>query len=198
MQTIRSRSSTCCRRPRRKNLRSGRVAGAAEHTSSDPRPSDDAAAGDTGRVRTTAACTNRADSRDDDCAEGHRFARSSPEPPSPPEPEPTQAVAVETLPILVEEPTSGEALSAPRAVAPRVLDPDRPRLEVDIIVDDTLDDSPLAFEANVPQLTDGLSPDTHHRAPPPLPPMRPPPSTPSPRGSSAPTRKHPRRDDALF
>ena len=93
-----------------------------------------------------------------------------PKPPSPPAPEPTQPVAVETLPILVEEPTSGEALSAPRAVAPRVLDPDRPRLEVDIIVDDTLDDSPLAFEANVPQLTDGMSSDTPHRALPTPPP----------------------------
>ena len=102
--------------------------------------------------------------------EGADSPLSIPEPPSPPEPEPTQAVAVESLPIVVEEPTSGEALSAPRAVAPRLLDPDRPRLEVDIIVDDTLDELPLAFEANVPQLTDGMTPDTHHRAPPTPPP----------------------------
>ena len=55
--------------------------------------------------------------------------------------------------IVIEDTTSAAGLSQPREVAPRLIDPDRSRLEVDVIEDHFVDDEPLTFEADVPQLT---------------------------------------------
>lgn len=99
---------------------------------------------------------------------------SSPEPPVlPPMPEtaPTEPTwpesakpESESAPVVIEDLTSAAGLSQPRQVAPRVVDPNRDRLEVDVIVDELDDDEPLTFEAEVPQLTTA---STAEPAPPP-------------------------------
>lgn len=71
-----------------------------------------------------------------------------------PEPETVQP---EHGPVVIEDLTSAAELSPPRHVPPRVLDPDRSRLEVDVIVDEFADDEPLRFETQVPQLTTSSS-----------------------------------------
>ena len=55
--------------------------------------------------------------------------------------------------VVIEDTTSAAGLNQPREVTPRLLDPDRSRLEVDVIEDHFVDDEPLTFEADVPQLT---------------------------------------------
>ena len=62
---------------------------------------------------------------------------------------PTQDMSL----VVIEDTTSAAGLSQPREVAPRLIDPDRSRLEVDVIEDHFVDDEPLTFEADVPQLT---------------------------------------------
>ena len=62
---------------------------------------------------------------------------------------PTQDMSL----VVIEDTTSAAGLSQPREVTPRLLDPDRSRLEVDVIEDHFVDDEPLTFETDVPQLT---------------------------------------------
>ncbi len=77
----------------------------------------------------------------------------------------SQDIQPAPAPPRTEEPTSAAALSQPRQVAPRLLDPDRARLEVDVFVDELDDDAPLRFEAEVPQLTAPSEPAPEANAP---------------------------------
>ena len=90
---------------------------------------------------------------------------SQPEPsqPEPSQPEPPAVSASDPLPVVVEEITSAEGLTEPKAVAPRIMDPDRSRLEVDVIVDPWVSDDDLVYDADVPKLTTPTHPDLSTR-----------------------------------
>jgi hypothetical protein len=86
---------------------------------------------------------------------------TQPEPKPSPEVTPKPSIPVSPEPDSSTEPTIVERLvtplAAPREVEPRILDPDRTMLEVDVFEDEVIEDQTFVAPTNVPKLTESVT-----------------------------------------